>query len=285
MKLAYHGATHMPSDLATDLAASSQAGFTAIEVWSAKIDRYLETHSPSEMKALFAVHGVEAASINSIEFIGFRGSEYASVRQRCRDLCAAAEAIDCHKLVVVPSPTPAASGDTVLQLFYPWEKVVDEYVNVLGDLANIAAPYGVGLCFEFIGFAWCSVRTPKGAWEIVKKVGRDNVGINFDACHFYGGGGEMSEIDRLDPKKIYTFHINDMEDVPKEAMTDARRLLPGDGVVPLADICRHLKGIGYDGWCAIELFRPEYWRRDPYELAVEARKKALRVLSPYFNVE
>jgi len=78
--------------------------------------------------------------------------------------------------------------------------------------------------------------------------------------------------------------LNDMENVPKEAITDGRRLLPGEGVIPLDEICRRMKGIGYDGACAIELFRPEYWARDPFELAVQARSAALKVLSPHFQV-
>lgn len=284
MKLAYHGATHISSDLVTDIKASAGAGFRALEVWAAKLDDYRKSHSLAEMRALFVDSGVEPASINSIEFIGFRGADYETIRARCKHLCEIAEVIGCGKLVVVPSPTPSVSGGSVLELFFPWEKVVEEYVTVLRDLAEIAGSHGVSLCFEFIGFAWCSVRTPKGAWEIVGKVDRPNVGINFDACHFFGGGGELSEISILDPAKIFTFHINDMEDVSKEAITDSRRLLPGEGIVPLPAICERLRAVGYDGLCAIELFRPEYWDMDPFDLAVRARAAAMKVLSPYFKI-
>lgn len=41
MKLAFHGATSMTADLETDLAVSARAGFQALEVWAAKMDRYL----------------------------------------------------------------------------------------------------------------------------------------------------------------------------------------------------------------------------------------------------
>jgi 2-keto-myo-inositol isomerase len=284
MRLAFHGATTMKADLPTDVAVTARAGYGALEVWGAKMDAYLRDHSLAEMGALFRGAGVLPASINSIEFIGFRGPDFALIRDRCRDLCGIAEGIGSPVLVVVPSPTPARAEDGG-DLFFPWEKVVDEYVSVLQELAGIAEPYGVTLAFEFLGFAWCSVRTPRGAWEIVQKTGCDNVGVNFDACHFYGGGGELSEIDELDARRIPTFHLNDMERIPKEAIHDSRRLLPGEGVIPLGGICQHLKAIGYDGPAAIELFRPAYWERDPLELAIAARQAALRVLSPYFTVE
>jgi len=285
MKLAYHGATHMNSDLATDIAVSDRAGYGALEVWGAKMDSYLADHTPTDLAALFARHKVTPTALNSIEFIGFRSAEeYKQIRDRCADLCALAERIGCHVLVVVPSPTPSASAGSVIELNYPWDKVVQEYVTVLRDLGEIARPHGVKLAFEFLGFAWCSVRTPRGAHEIIQKAACENVGLNFDACHFYGGGGEISEMDAVDPGRICTFHLNDMEAIPKEAMDDSRRLLPGEGVIPLGTICAHLKGIGYDGLCSVELFRPEYWAWDPLELAKKARQASLKVLEPYFKV-
>ena len=145
--------------------------------------------------------------------------------------------------------------------------------------------YQIKLSFEFLGFGWCSVRTPRAAFEIIQKVDRDNIGLTIDAAHFYGGGGLMSELDQLDPRRIFAFHLDDLEDTPKEAIRDGTRLLPGLGVVPLDDICARLKRIGYDGPCSIELFRPEYWNWDPQELAIKAREAALKVLSPHFQIE
>ncbi len=122
MRLAFHGATTMKADLMTDVAVTARAGYRALEVWAAKMDAYLRDHSLQEMNALFRKDGVEPASINSIEFIGFRGDEFAAIRQRCRDLCAIAEGIGCRLLVVVPSPTPRAEAGKVLDLSYPWER-------------------------------------------------------------------------------------------------------------------------------------------------------------------
>lgn len=75
---------------------------------------------------------------------------------------------------------------------YPWDDRVKKYVGVFQDLSGITERYNVRSAFEFLGFGWCSVRTPRGAYEIVQKTARENVGINFDICHFYGGGGRLS---------------------------------------------------------------------------------------------
>ena len=277
MKLAFHGATTMTSNLETDLAVTAGAGYKALEVWATKMDRYLADHSLADLKALFEKHGVMPLALNSIEFIAFRGSEYAQIQARLHELGKIAQAIHCPTVVVVPSPLPDRN--------MPWAEIVTEYVNVLRDLSDIARLYGVRLSFEFLGFGWCSVRTPRAAFEIIQAVDRDNVGLTVDAAHFYGGGGLLSELDQLDPARIFAFHLDDLENTPKEAISDASRLLPGLGVVPLNEICARLKRIGYDGSCAIELFRPEYWQWEPQELALKAREAALKVLSPHFQIE
>jgi 2-keto-myo-inositol isomerase len=277
MKLAFHGATTMTSNLETDVAVSAHAGFKALEVWAAKIDAYLATHSLTDLISLFKTQYVMPITLNSIEFIAFRGNNYSEIQERLHRLGKIAQAVGCPTIVVVPSPLPDRN--------LPWAEVIAEYVKVLRDLSDIALLYNIKLSFEFLGFGWCSVRTPRAAFEIIQNVERDNIGLTIDAAHLYGGGGLMSELDQLDPERIFAFHLNDLEDTAKEAILDSTRLLPGLGVVPLDDICARLKRIGYTGPCSIELFRPEYWDWDPQELAIKTRQAALRVLSPYFQLD
>lgn len=278
MLLGFNGATTMTASLPRDIAAAGEAGFKALEIWAAKMDDYLAEHSVAELKALFAKHGVQPASINSIEFITFRPpEEYQQIKARCRELCQLAQVLGCNKIVVVPSPTPEGGATE--------EEIRAESVRVLRELADIAKPYGVSLAFEFLGFPWCSVRTLGQCYDIVKEVNCSNVGLVIDTCHFYAGGSDLRDIERVHAPKLLIFHINDVEDRPRETIEDAHRLLPGEGVIPLDDILVRLSHIGYDGLCSIELFRPEYWERDPVELARAARQATLEVLEPYFRVE
>jgi 2-keto-myo-inositol isomerase len=275
--LGFNGATTMKADLAGDIQAAGAAGFRALEIWAAKMDRFLEKQTVPDLKALFDRHRVRPVSINSIEFITFRPpEEYAGIQARLRQLCEVCAGLGCDKIVVVPSPLPKTGAGR--------EAVKAESVKVLRDLAGIAAPFGVSLAFEFLGFGWCSVRTLEACWEIVAETGRDNVGLVIDTCHFYAGGSSLAAIERTDPRKIFIFHINDVEERPKETIEDARRLLPGEGVIPLADILERLHRIGFDGLCSIELFRPAYWERDPAELARAAHAATRKVLAPYFKV-
>jgi 2-keto-myo-inositol isomerase len=266
----------MKADLAADLAATKQAGYAALEVGTYKIDDFLKEHSLGDLERLFAQSGIRPVTFNSIEFIAFRGDEYPSVRSRCEQLSQIARRIGCPAIIVVPSPLPSHNTS--------WTEVKDEYVRVLRDLCDVAGAHGVRLALEPLGFGWCSVRTPRAAMEILDATGRKDLGMVVDCCHVFASGANLSEIDDLDPHRILAFHLDDVEDVPREAITDARRLLPGLGVVPLDEICERMRRIGYDGPCSVELFRPEYWEWDPCRTAVTSRESAIRILSRYFNL-
>ncbi|MCS7259875.1 MAG: sugar phosphate isomerase/epimerase [Anaerolineae bacterium] len=278
MLLAINGATTMKASLPQDIAAASSAGFKALEIWAAKLDTYLASppNSVETLRALLDQAGVQPVSFNSIEFITFRPpNEYEQIQARCRQLCEIGQALNCRKIVVVPSPKPEGVG---------WEEIKRESVRVLRELAQLAASYEMQLAFEFLGFSWCSVRTLSECWEIVREVDRANVGLVLDTCHFYAGGSDLDSIATVDAAKIFIFHINDVEARPKETIEDAHRLLPGEGVIPLNEILTRLRHIHYDGLCSIELFRPEYWERDPAELAAAARTATLQVVGRFFQV-
>jgi 2-keto-myo-inositol isomerase len=277
MILAFHGATIKTSNLETDVTVTAKAGYRALELWAEKIDVYLETHSLADLHALFVTNRVLPLTLNSIEFIAFRGNDFPKIETRLHDLGKIAAAIGCQTVVVVASPLPDRS--------LSWAEIKDEYARVLQSLSLIARGYNIRLSFEFLGFGWCSVRTPRAASEIIEAANCENIGLTLDAAHFYNGGGLLSEIERLDPGRIFAFHLNDLEDMAKESITDAARIFPGEGVIPLDEICSRLKKINFDGPTSIELFRPEYWSWEPLQVAVRARRSALNVLSPYFVVD
>ena len=270
MKIALNGATTMHADLSTDIKAASAAGYDLIEIWSAKLYRYLETNTVDDLKAELAAAGIEPYSINSIEHVTFRTvDEYDKILAECETLSAIAGQIGCPYIVVVPGKLPAGvSKDTI----------VTESARVLNELGDIAVQHGVSLAFEFLGQNDCSVQTLDLAKEIIDEIDRYNIGLVLDSFHFYAGNSTFEAIDALDPKKLFIFHINDAEDLPKSQLTDAQRLYPGEGILPLREIKAHFDAIGYDRMVSIEIFRPEYWEQDPFDVARRAKAATERVL-------
>ena len=270
MKLALNGATTMHADLLTDIQAASRAGFGLIEIWAAKLREYLKTNSTADLRSILSENNLEPYSINSIEHITFRTEEdHKKIREECRELSKIAEEIGCPYVVVVPGKLPSDPTE---------ERIIDESVEVLNELADIAEPYGVSLAFEFLGQTDCSVQTLDLAKKIVDQVNRSNIGLVLDTFHFYAGNSSFEAIEKLDPRKLFIFHINDAEDLPKEALTDAHRLYPGQGILPIREIKQRFDQIGYDRMASIEIFRPEYWDQDPFEVAKKAKAAAENAL-------
>ncbi len=270
MKLAMNGATTMRADLETDIKAASAAEFDLIEIWAAKLREFLKTNSVGDLKKLLIENNLEPYSINSIEHITFRSAEdYEKIKAETEEFSKIASEIGCPYVVVVPGKMPENTSEKI---------IVEESVKVLNELADIAEKYNVGLAFEFLGQADCSVQTLDLDKKIIEKVNRKNVGLVIDTFHFYAGNSTLEAIETLDPEKLFIFHINDAEDLPKSDLTDAHRLYPGMGILPIKEIKERFDQIGYDRMVSIEIFRPEYWAQDPFEVARKAKEATEKVL-------
>ncbi len=270
MKIALNGATTMHADLETDIKAASEAGFEFIEIWAAKLREFLKKGTTGDLKKLLIDNKIEPYSINSIEHITFRTPEdYENIKVECAELSKIAGEIGCPYVVVVPGKLP---DDATKQ------EIIDESVKVLNELGDIAESHNVSLAFEFLGQTDCSVQTLDLCNEIVEKVDRKNIGNVLDTFHFYAGNSSFEAIEKMNPDKLFIFHINDAENLSKEDLTDAHRLYPGEGILPIKEIKAKFDQIGYDKMVSIEIFRPEYWNEDPFEVAKKARMATIKVL-------
>lgn len=101
-----------------------------------------------------------------------------------------------------------------------------------------------------------------------------------DTYHNFHGGTEPSALRMLNPGAIAIFQF---ADAPKglqrqNVWCDEKRVLPGDGFLPLVEQLRILYEIGYDGCVSLELYNPTYRKRDPDEFLREAHQKTLAVI-------
>ena len=270
MKIALNGATIMHADLETDIKAAGAAGFDLIEIWAAKLREFLKSNTTADLKNLLDESNIKPYSINSIEHITFRNEEdYGKIKAETEQLSKIAKEINCPYIVVVPGKLPENAEK---------EEIKKESVRILNELGDIADKYNVSLAFEFLGQSDCSVQTLDFCNEIVEEVNRENIGNVLDTFHFYAGNSTFEAIEKMKPEKLFVFHINDAEDLPKENLTDAHRLYPGTGILPIKEIKKRFDKIGYDRMVSIEIFRPEYWSQDPFEVAKKAKEATEKVL-------
>jgi 2-keto-myo-inositol isomerase len=100
-----------------------------------------------------------------------------------------------------------------------------------------------------------------------------------DVYHLYKGGSGFHGIKLLGKDAIHVFHVNDYpEKPPRESITDADRVYPGDGVAPLKTLFQDLRAIGFQGMLSIELFNRAYWKQDAATVLKTAIEKLRTVL-------
>jgi 2-keto-myo-inositol isomerase len=270
MELGLNGATTLKADLATDIAVAGKAGFDFVEIWAGKLIGYLDRGGLHALRRDLRKAGVTAATLNSVERITFNDpSGHIRMLEEFERFCRVAAAIHCETILVVPGPRPKGVSAAAIER---------ESVRVLRELSRLAAPHGVRLAYEFLGFADCTVNSLAQCAAIVEKVARPNVGLVLDTFHFFAGDSSVASIRQVDPRHIFMVHLNDVERVPRRKMHDALRLYPGKGVIPLRAILRELQAIGYAGKMSVEIFRPQYWSRPPLQVAREARQASLSLL-------
>jgi 2-keto-myo-inositol isomerase len=270
MVLGFNGATTLTADLGTDIRAAKAAGYGCLEIWAPKLLGCFATGSLSTLRDDLKQAGLPVATLNSVERVTFQDpSGHERMLQDFTRFCRVASGLRAATVIAVPSPKPKGMGRAAVEA---------ETVRVLRTLGGIGVEHGVQVALEFLGFADCSINTLEACWRVVKKADRPSVGLVLDTFHFHAGHSTLKGIAALDPTRIFMVHLNDVMPGPRARLHDARRLYPGDGVLPLGPILRALKGIGYAGPFSVEIFQPRYWRQDPMQVAATAYKKARAVL-------
>ncbi len=124
------------------------------------------------------------------------------------------------------------------------------------------------------------LKTMSDAVDVGMMSGWPDAKVIPDTYHNFHGGTEPNALRMLNPDAIAIFQFADS---PKglerqDTWCDEKRVLPGDGVLPLAKQLKILFEIGYTGCVSLELYNPAYRKRDPNEFLREAHQKTLAVI-------
>ena len=136
-----------------------------------------------------------------------------------------------------------------------------------GALQDVGAKLGVVPQAEVWGFSKLLHRVGE-AVLLVLESGRPGGCVLADVYHLYKGGSGFGWPGPLGPAALGVFHMNDYPaDPPRETITDAHRVYPGDGVAPLPQLLRGLRATGWRGMLSLELFNRDYWKQDALQVA------------------
>lgn len=203
--------------------------------------------------------------------VEWRGSneQFLSGLEKLPAAAAAAKALGCTRCCTYILPSTDAPAAHFMTLA----------TSRLRACASILGAYGIRLGLEFVGphhlrtqwknpFIW----TVQETLDWIDAIGEPNVGLLYDAYHWYTNEMTTADIRQLRAEQIVHVHINDAKDIPIRDVLDNDRLYPGEGVIDLPGFLQALNDIGYTGPVTQEILTPSTPAGTPEELAAKSRQ-------------
>lgn len=157
---------------------------------------------------------------------------------------------------------------------YNQKWVADRYRDLIEIGLN---DYKINPALVFVKYF--PVKTMGQAVGIAMDANHPHAMIIPDVYHMHISEGGFEGINFLRGEMIAIFQFNDAPASPALAqLNDAHRVYPGDGILPLTQIFKDLKGTGFKGCISLEMYNPEYWKEDLQEVAKTGLRKTLEVL-------
>jgi 2-keto-myo-inositol isomerase len=240
-----------------EIAIAAKAGFRAMEPWIDELKRYVEGGgSLADLAKRFADAGISVES--AIDFFEWAVDDESRRKKALEAAKAGMELIRNIGGKRIAAP-PVGATDRPLDL----RRVAERYRALLelGDAIGVVPQAEV----------WGSSKTLGRLGEaamVAMESGHPRACVLPDVFHLYKGGSSLEGIRLLSPIAIHVFHVNDYPaQPPREKLTDADRVYPGDGVAPYKTLLRDLRKGGFRVMLSLEVFNREYWKQDPLTVA------------------
>jgi len=242
----------------------AKAGYHAIEPWIDEIEHYKQAGgSLPDLGKRLRDHGITVE-----DGIGFAAWIVDDPTERAKGLETAKRDMDMLAQIGGKHLAAPPVGATEIAHF-DLRKAAERF----RALMDIGDQCGVVPMAEVWGFSK-TMQTLGEAAQVAIGSDHPKACILPDIYHLYKGGSGFNGLKLLSSAAVHVFHVNDYPaQPPRETITDADRVYPGDGIAPLGQVFRDLKAIGYTGVLSIELFNHSYYAQDPLVVAKTALEK------------
>lgn len=251
---------------------ASKAGYDGIEPWIRDIESYVNGGGKtSDLKKRIDDAGLFVASaIGFANWISDDEQERrAGLETARRDMNWVAEL--GGQLIAAP-PIGAHRADSV-------PPALPEIAKRYRVLCELGESVGVRPELELWGFS-PTLSTLGELAYVATQASHPFACVLPDFYHIYKGGNDFAGLEMIEASKMHCFHINDYPaDPPIDQIADKHRVFPGDGVCPLPTVIRNLIDNGFNGTFSLELFNPDYWKRDALDVAKEGLEKSRAVVT------
>lgn len=236
---------------------TARAGYDMIELWIPDLQKYTaEGNSLSSLNKFIRDSGLGVA--NAIGFAPWMLADDAMRRKGFEQMEAEMNImaeVGCTRIAAAPAGLKPGDAVDLLAIGGYLKKLI-----ALGKKTGVMPQlefWGVSPVFYHIG----------QVLMVAAAANDPDVRILADVFHLFRGGSGFDGLRLVNGNHIDIFHMNDYPDTPREEQKDKDRIFPGDGVAPMKQIVQTLAATPNTKILSLELFNPEYWKRDPLEVA------------------
>lgn len=248
------------------LEAISAAGFTAVEIFENDLIAF--PGSPAEVRAICADLGLAIVTCQPFrDFEGMPDDRRQRTFDRAERKFDLLQELGSDLLFVCSTVSPEALSG------------IDRLANDFAELGERAALRGLRVGYEAL--AWGRhVFDYRDAWEIVRRVGRDNVGIVLDSFHILSRDLSVATIGTIPREKIAMVQMADAPRLQMDHLSWSRhwRCLPGQGDLDLSGFMRALVATGYDGVLSLEIFNDRFRAGSARSVALDGHRSLIWLL-------
>jgi 2-keto-myo-inositol isomerase len=239
--------------LMAEIELAAKTGYDGIEIWMNTLQTFIKDGGkPADVKKKAQDLGIVIE--DSIGFAAWvvdddekRGRALDQIRYEM-DLLAQ---IGCKRIAAPPF---GATKGPVLDL----RKAAKRFHAV----AEIGKEMGVLPQLELWGFS-DNLHLFGETLFVAAESGHPDTVILPDVYHLIRGGSPFEALEMINGSKIQMFHMNDYPaDIEKSKLTDAMRVMPGDGAAPMNHILQMLNKKGVPIVLSLEIFNEDYWNMD-----------------------
>jgi sugar phosphate isomerase/epimerase len=255
--------------IAEEVEIAAKAGYQGLEPWVRELDQHVKTGgSLKDLGKKIADLGLSVES--AIGFFDWVVDDDARRRKAFEE---AKRSMDLVRQIGgkrLAAPPAGATDRSDIDL----HRIAERYRGLL----ELGDTMGVVPEVEVWGFSKTLGRLGEAALVAIE-TGHPRACILADVYHLYKGGSPIEGLSLLNGAALPVLHFNDYPaDPPREKITDAQRVYPGDGVAPLKDLVRRLREIGFKGMLSLELFNRDYWKQDALTVARTGLEKMRAVV-------
>lgn len=214
--------------------------------------------------------GIAASSLGWVGgFTGAHGHSYVEAVADARLAITEARQIGAPALIVVPGALCGHIRSHARRL------LVEALVELLDDAAAADVRLAVQPMHPLYENEWSFLTSLDDTLDVLARFNHTQIGLAFGVYHLWQEPQLLRRIPEL-ARFVAVVQLSDWREPPR---CDNDRLLPGDGVIPLAEIVAALESSGYEGDYEIEVWSRDLWKRDHRSLIRECMLRFAHVLT------